>query len=92
MTIFEKNEILNEMKSVLTPEQMDTLSTKLTNMVEALKETSTNDELLKLFETAKKVEGCSMKSMKYYMYILNTFLERFQNRARILRPMILEII
>lgn len=73
MTIFEKNEILNEMKSVLTPEQMDTLSKKLTNMVEALKETSTNDELLKLFETAKKVEGCSMKSMKYYMYILNTF-------------------
>lgn len=73
MTIFEKNEILNEMKSVLTPEQMNTLSTKLTNMVEALKETSTNDELLKLFETAKKVEGCSMKSMKYYMYILNVF-------------------
>lgn len=76
MTIFEKNEILNEMKSILAPEQMDALSTKLTNMVEALKETSTNDELLKLFETAKKVEGCSMKSMKYYMYILNTFLRK----------------
>lgn len=82
MTIFEKNEILNEMKSVLTPEQMDTLSTKLTNMVEALKETSTNDELLKLFETAKKVEGCSMKSMKYYMYILNTFFEKIPKACK----------
>lgn len=82
MTIFEKNEILNEMKSVLTPEQMDTLSTKLTNMVEALKETSTNDELLKLFETAKKVEGCSMKSMKYYLYILNTFFEKIPKACK----------
>lgn len=70
------------MKSVLTPEQMDTLSKKLTNMVEALKETSTNDELLKLFETAKKVEGCSMKSMKYYMYILNTFFEKISKACK----------
>ena len=36
------------------------------NQLEREKEDNSNDELLELFTTAKRVEGCSEKTMKYY--------------------------
>ena len=37
------------------------------NQLEREKEDNSNDELLELFTTAKKVEGCSEKTLKYYV-------------------------
>lgn len=82
MTIFEKNEILDKMKNNLSDEQLSILKEVLEEMVDSLKETPSNDELLNLFETAKSVEGCSPKSMKYYMYILHCFFDKISKESK----------
>lgn len=78
MNRFEKTEILNGAKAFLGREQMDKLAILLDSIDDLNRDIPTNDELLKLFETAKKVEGCSPKSMKYYLYVLKAFLEKIK--------------
>lgn len=82
MTNFEKNEILSAMKNALTEEQMVLLTNTLDEMVDTLKTTPSNEELLKLFETAKNVEGCSSKSLKYYLYILRNFFAKVPKESK----------
>ena len=75
MDIFEKKEILESMRIVLSDEQYQRLSEVLQEQIVKIKPTASNEECLKLFETAKKVEGCSEKSLKYYNYVLGAFLK-----------------
>ena len=74
MTTNEKNEILKGALSFLSTTKVKQLQYLLESVDESSKQTKTNIELLNLFETAKTVEGCSNASLKYYMYILNSFL------------------
>lgn len=73
MDKFEKEEILKGAKSFLTSKQLEKLNLLLQSQIDMIKSVSSNEELLKLFETAKKVEGCSQKSIKYYKYVLEQF-------------------
>ena len=73
MTTNEKNEILNGAKTFLKQAELGQLNMLLDNIINPEKQDKTNVELLVLFETAKSVEGCSKASLKYYLYILNSF-------------------
>lgn len=75
MTILEKREILERAATYLEKDYLTKLS-KTLDEVDGIKATPTNFELLELFKTAKSVEGCSAKSMKYYVYIINDFLSK----------------
>lgn len=77
MTIFEKREILEKASSFLTKEDLEKLS-KTLDEIDGIKSTPSNLELLELFKTAKSVEGCSTKSMKYYVYLISDFLNKTQ--------------
>lgn len=82
MTIFEKNEILNKMRNKLNEKQLAFLDETLDEMINQLKKTPSNEELLNLFKTAKSVEGCSPKSMKYYMYLLHCFFDKIPKECK----------
>ena len=73
MTILEKREILEKARNYLSDDDLTKLS-KTLDEVDGIKATLSNNELLELFKTAKSVEGCSAKSMKYYVYIIKEFL------------------
>ena len=73
MTTNEKNEILKGAKTFLKQAELGQLNMLLDNIINPEKQDKTNVELLVLFETAKSVEGCSKASLKYYLYILNSF-------------------
>ena len=73
MTTNEKNEILKGAKSFLKQAELGQLNLLLDNIINSKNQDKTNAELLVLFETAKSVEGCSQASLKYYLYILNSF-------------------
>ena len=73
MDKFEKEEILEAMRAVLSDEQYLLLGEVLQAQMEKVKATASSEECLKLFQTAKKVEGCSEKSLKYYKYVLDAF-------------------
>ena len=75
MTILEKREILEKARSYLSNDDVAKLS-KTLDEVDEIKDTVSNNELLELFKTAKSVEGCSAKSMKYYVYIIKGFLSK----------------
>lgn len=75
MTILEKREILEKARSYLSNDDVAKLS-KTLDEVDEIKDTLSNNELLELFKTAKSVEGCSAKSMKYYVYIIKGFLSK----------------
>ncbi|MFT3902620.1 MAG: hypothetical protein QM727_05580 [Niabella sp.] len=71
-----QNEILREMGNVLNYQQLEVLQGVIKNCFRnktvslSNKDTHTDEEdnerLLQLFISAKKVEGCSEKSLKYY--------------------------
>ena len=82
MNRFEKNEIINGAKKFLNEEQMSKLATLLESVDGTYKDSPSNKDLLKLFETSKNVEGCSPKSMKYYLYILKAFFEKVATPAK----------
>ena len=82
MNRFEKNEIINGAKKFLNEEQMSKLATLLESVDGTYKDSPSNNDLLKLFETSKNVEGCSPKSMKYYLYILKAFFEKVATPAK----------
>lgn len=77
MTIFEKREILEKASSFLAKKDLEKLS-KTLDEIDGIKSTPSNLELLELFKTAKSVEGCSTKSMKYYVYLISDFLNKTQ--------------
>lgn len=77
MTIFEKREILEKASSFLAKKDLENLS-KTLDEIDGIKSTPSNLELLELFKTAKSVEGCSTKSMKYYVYLISDFLNKTQ--------------
>ena len=81
MTIFEKREILEKASSFLAKDDLEKLS-KTLDEIDGIKSTPSNLELLELFKTAKSVEGCSNKSMKYYVYLISDFLNKTQIPVR----------
>ncbi len=81
MTIHEKREILEKAGAYLLKDDLTRLS-KTLDEIDGIKATPSNFELLELFKTAKLVEGCSAKSMKYYVYIIKDFLEKIKLPAK----------
>lgn len=73
MNNHEKAEIIKKASHFLKKRKLNELSLILDSIGENPKSEYQNEELLKMFETAKNVEGCSARSLKYYMYILNAF-------------------
>lgn len=72
-------EIQNEMASVLSQAQLKELGRVLMNSMHSLEITKVadegqleidNQELMRVFLSAKRVEGCSEKSLKYYEMII----------------------
>ncbi len=80
MTNNEKEEIMSKSALFLSKPDLAQLSYAIDEVMVKKPNEKTNVQYLKLFETAKNVEGCSKKSMKFYMYILNNFL-RGTNKA-----------
>ena len=81
MTIYEKREILEKAGVYLSKDDLTRLS-KTLDEIDGIKATPSNFELLELFKTAKSVEGCSTKSMKYYVYIIKDFLDKIKLPAK----------
>lgn len=68
--------IKNEMKEHLTAEQMRQLHMVLVNcLVDAVEKKNKTTDLIKLFLAAKRVEGCSDKTVKYYESTLKTAID-----------------
>ncbi len=59
------NAVLSDMQSVLNPGQLRRLKKALVRAFEP-NENITNEDLLSAFLTAKEVEGCSQKTLRYY--------------------------
>ncbi len=59
------NSVLAEMQAILEPYQLKRLMTALKHAL-GPKQPSTGQDLLALFLTAKEVEGCSQKTLRYY--------------------------
>lgn len=77
--------ILNEMAEYLSIPQMKKLQeVLLKNLSEASasKEQPSNMEYLKLFLDAKKIEGCSERTLQYYRVTANHFLQHIQTPIR----------
>ncbi|OPZ23573.1 MAG: Tyrosine recombinase XerC [bacterium ADurb.BinA186] len=67
-------EIEKKASLFLYPDQMKQLEQVLYEVCEKPKTSNySNCDLLKLFETAKTVEGCSKRSMAYYHYVIRKF-------------------
>ena len=76
MNKYERQALFDGAKEFLNDELLNKLMDLVSQIEDVQKETPSNAELLKLFETAKNVEGCSPKSMKYYLYVLKAFLSK----------------
>ncbi len=76
MTKIEIAEVLSKSATFLNGTQVEKLNQVLNGVLEREKNPPSNKKLLKLFETAKNVEGCSPKSMKYYLYVLTSFFKQ----------------
>lgn len=76
MTKIEIAKVLSKSATFLNGTQLEKLSQVLNGVLEREKNPPSNKKLLKLFETAKNVEGCSPKSMKYYLYVLTSFFKQ----------------
>lgn len=76
MTKIEIAEVLSKSAAFLNGTQVEKLNQVLNGVLEREKNPPSNKKLLKLFETAKNVEGCSPKSMKYYLYVLTSFFKQ----------------
>ena len=86
-----KKELINiieqRMLGILNNEQFaklhEVLVCSFTMFAENCEETQyTNDELLKLFLSAKQVEGCSERSLKYYRTTLSKMNEKINKSVR----------
>lgn len=81
------NKIMKDMVIYLTPYQLKELKTTLQDKLENVEvnlildkeklitDRSSNDKLLRMFLSAKNIEGCSSKTLKYYREILEKFIK-----------------
>ena len=81
------NTIEQRMLGILNNEQLaklhEVLECSFTMFAENYEETQhSNDELLKLFLSAKQVEGCSERSLKYYKTTLSKMNEKINKSVR----------
>ena len=87
--------ILNEMAEFLNIAQLKKLQEVLIkNLAEkdAVKTEIGNNEYLKLFLDAKKIEGCSERTLKYYQVTIEHLLSNIQTPIRKLLRTSLEVI
>ncbi len=82
MNKYEKEALYAGAKEFLNEELMGKFVALIEKIDGIPKTAPSNDELLKLFETAKNVEGCSPKSMKYYLYVLKAFFGKVLTPAK----------
>jgi len=85
-------EIQARMASLITVEQLGELRQILTHClhnveiierkVTGVQDRAGNDELLEVFIAAKRIEGCSEKSLKYYDMTIRAMLEKIKNPVR----------
>ena len=77
--------VLNEMSEYLTVEQMKKLQEVIVKTFaenEAPKTETSNDEFLKMFLDAKRIEGCSDRTIKYYRVTIEHFLKNLVSPIR----------
>ena len=77
--------ILNEMSEYLSISQMKKLQEvilKAFSDCEATKQDISNEDFLKLFLDAKKVEGCSERTIQYYKVTIEHFLKNKDTSVR----------
>lgn len=77
--------ILNEMAEVLNIAQMKKLQEVLLKNLSdqaAPKENITNEEYLQIFLDAKKIEGCSARTIDYYHSTIKKFLDKVNAKIR----------
>lgn len=80
------NEIKHELEAELTPKQLnkltEVLSRKLLQVPELNAESTDEQDFLKLFISAKRVEGCSDKTLRYYESTIRNMLDELNKSAR----------
>ena len=77
--------VLNEMSEYLTVEQMKKLQEVIVKTFaenEAPKTETSNDEFLKMFLDAKRIEGCSDRTIKYYRVTIEHLLKNVVSPIR----------
>lgn len=77
--------VLNEMSEYLTVEQMKKLQEVIVKTFaenEAPKKEISNDEFLKMFLDAKRIEGCSDRTIKYYRVTIEHLLKNVVSPIR----------
>lgn len=77
--------VLNEMSEYLTVEQMKKLQEVIVKIFaenEAPKTETSNDEFLKMFLDAKRIEGCSDRTIKYYRVTIEHLLKNVVSPIR----------
>lgn len=77
--------ILNEMADYLTIPQMKVLQETLIKYMcqeKAKQKTIDNNEYLRMFLEAKRIEGCSDRTVKYYRTTINHFLQNLEGNVR----------
>ena len=77
--------IVNEMAEVLNASQLRKLQEVLLKELcreNRLEKATTNEEYLQMFLNAKKIEGCSERTIQYYRVTLERFLKVVQKRIR----------
>lgn len=81
----EEKIVLNEMSEYLTVEQMKKLQEVIVKTFaenEAPKTEISNDEFLKMFLDAKRIEGCSDRTIKYYRVTIEHLLKNVVSPIR----------
>ena len=71
-------EIENKMQSHLNPEQMGQLHQVLESCLSSTNADENTTDLVKLFLAAKRVEGCSEKTVKYYDSTIRNAVEKIE--------------
>lgn len=71
-------EIENKMQSHLNPEQMGQLHQVLESCLSSTNADENKTDLVKLFLAAKRVEGCSEKTVKYYDSTIRNAVEKIE--------------
>ena len=69
--------IINAMAEVLNASQLRKLQEVLLKELaanEAVQQTTSNEEYLQMFLNAKKIEGCSERTVQYYQVTIKHFL------------------
>ena len=78
MTLNTIEKILEKASSFISKEKISRLKSLFLeeSMSNEQKKEKSSQELLEAFLTAKKVEGCSPRTIKYYKYVIDAFVKR----------------